>query len=196
MAIKQFKDYSTTRGYSDAQQLPRGGYVCRIIGAKIEEGNYGQTVKIAYDIAEGEFAGYFKEQFDDNPNEDKKWPGVYLLNVPTDDGSQQDGWTKRKFRTFTDALEDSNPGYHFDWDETKFVGKLIGFIVNYREWTASDGSTHMSPNPAKTASTQAVRDGKFKVPEDKVKTAASPLNAFKPDDNGFVPAGNDATIPF
>lgn len=195
MAINQFKDFDKTRGYSDGQQLPRGGYVCKILGAKIENGNYGQTVKIAYDIAEGEFKDYFKQQFDNNPNEDKKWPGVFLLNVPTDDGSQQDGWTKRKFRTFTDALEDSNDGYHFDWDEQKFVGKLIGFIVNYREWTDRDGNNHLSPNPAKSSSVKTIRDGKFKIPDDKVKASPSTSSSFKPAD-GFVPAGNDATIPF
>lgn len=195
MAINKFNGFETTRGYSEQEQLPRGGYVCKIVGAKIENGNYGQTVKIAYDIAEGEYTEFFKKQFDSNPNEDKKWPGVYLLNVPTDDGSQQDGWTKRKFRTFTDALEDSNNGYHFDWDEQKFVGKLIGFVFNYREWTDRDGNSHMSPNPAKSATVDAIRNGKYKVPDDKVKNPSA-SSSFKPDDHGFVPAGNDASIPF
>ncbi|MBQ6240903.1 MAG: hypothetical protein IJK56_11185 [Firmicutes bacterium] len=195
MAINQFKDFDKTRGYSEGQQLPRGGYVCQIIGAKVENNDYGQTVKIAYDIAEGEFKDYFKRQFDSNPNEDKHWPGIYLLNVPTDDGSQQDGWTKRRFRTFTDALEDSNSGYHFDWDEAKFAGKLVGFVFNYREWTDRDGNSHMSPNPARATTVQAIREGKYKVPDDKVK--ASPSTTYKPEDNnGFVPAGNNASIPF
>ena len=110
--IKKFNDFNETKGYSDSQQLPRGGYVCKIIGAKPIETKFGQSIKVAFDIAEGEFAGYYQQKYDANKNEDKKWPGTFLLNVPSDDGSTQDGWTKRKFRTFTDALEDSNTGYH------------------------------------------------------------------------------------
>ena len=137
--IKKFNDFNETKGYSDSQQLPRGGYVCKIIGAKPIETKFGQSIKVAFDITEGEFAGYYQQKYDANKNEDKKWPGTFLLNVPTDDGSTQDGWTKRKFRTFTDALEDSNSGYHFDWDETKFKNKMVGFIFNYREFETSDG---------------------------------------------------------
>lgn len=193
--INKFKDYEQTRGYSDSMQLPRGGYVCKIIGAKPQESQYGQTIKIAYDIAEGEYAGFYQQKFDSNTNEDKKWPATYLLNVPTDDGSKEDGWTKRKFRTFTDALEDSNDGYHFDWDEAKFKGKLVGFVMNYREWTASDGKSVLSPNAARATSIEKIRKGDFKIPDDKL-SSSRPANTVP--DTGFVnvPEGTDEEVPF
>lgn len=166
MAIKKFSDYDRTRGYAEGEQLPRGGYVCRIIGAKPIENGYGQSIKIAYDIEEGEYKGYFQRKYDASDREDKKWPGVYLLNVPADDGSERDGWTKRKFKTFVEALEDSNDGYHFDWDETKFKGLLIGFVMNYRQYETGD-RVGFAPNAAKSAGVAAIREGRYKIPEDR-----------------------------
>ena len=189
--ITQFKDYSTTKAYTESTILPRGGYVCKIIGAKVmPENQFGQSIKIAFDIAEGEYAGYYQAKFDANTNEDKKWPGVYMLNVPTDDGSEKDGWTKRRFRTFTDALEESNAGYHFDWDETKFKDKLIGFIFNYREWENSQGNTIMVPNAKNVTSVQKIRDGKYKIPDDKLLSGSSRRSASRIDDSFIdIPEG-------
>lgn len=197
--IKKFGDYEQTRGYSDSEQLPRGGYVCKIIGAKMQENEYGQSVKIAFDIAEGEYKDFYQKKYDANTNEDKKWSGTFLLNVPNDDGTQQDGWSKRRFRTFTDALEDSNPNYHFDWDETKFKGKLVGFIFNYREWQAPDGRLIRSANPAKTVSVDKIRKGNFKIPADKLLENVS-RGSGQTDDGttGFIniPDGVEKEVPF
>lgn len=192
MAIKQFKDYSTTRAYSDSEQLPRGGYVCRIIGAKVIENSYGQSIKVAYDIEEGEHKNYFQRKYDANTNEDRKWPGVYLLNVPADDGSERDGWTKRRFKTFVEALEASNDGYHFDWDETKFKGKLIGFVMNFRQYEI-EGRVGFAPNPAMSTSIDAIREGRFKIPKDKL------LKGHENDQEGAEPASSGSVtedIPF
>lgn len=167
MAIKRFSGYEEAKTYAETQQLPRGGYVCRIIDASVQDNQYGQSIKISFDVDEGEHKGYFQRIFDSKTAADKKWPGVFLLSVPNDDGTERDGWTKNKFKTFIVALEDSNPGYHFDWDETKFKGKQIGLIFNYRQYEFN-GSTGFAPNAAKSASVAAIRGGKFKIPKDKV----------------------------
>ena len=190
MAIKQFKDYNATRAYTDSEQLPRGGYVCRIIGAKVIENQYGQSIKVAFDIEEGEHKNYFQHKYDGNTNEDRKWPGVYLLNVPADDGSERDGWTKRRFKTFIEALEASNENYHFDWDETKFKGKLVGLVFNYRQYEY-EGRVGFASNPAKSAPVSAIRDGKFKIPNDRL------LKGHESEGEGFTSV-TEATddIPF
>lgn len=194
--IKKFGDFEQTRGYSDSEQLPRGGYVCKIIGAKVIENDYGQSIKIALDIAEGEYAGFYQRKFDANTNEDKKWSGTYLLSVPKDDGTKEDGWTKRKFRTFTDALEDSNPNYHFDWDETKFTGKFVGFVFNYREWKSPDGRIVSSANAANAVSIDKIRKGSYKIPDDKLlrKPSETPTGST----TGFtnIPEGVNEEVPF
>ena len=196
--IKKFNDFNETKGYSDSQLLPRGGYVCKIIGAKPIETKFGQSIKVAFDIAEGEFAGYYQQKYDANKNEDKKWPGVYSLSVPKDDGTEQDNWTKRRFKTFTNALEDSNSGYHFDWDETKFKGKRVGLVFNYREYEFN-GKNGMTPNPAKAVSVDAILNNKYKIPDDKLLNGSRPAApAQESAVDGFVSVkpGVEEEIPF
>lgn len=199
--IKQFSNYDNTQAYTGGEEkLPRGGYVCKITGTRIEEGNYGQRVKIAFDIAEGDYAGYFQAKFDRNTNEDKKWSGTYQLYVPKDDGSREDEWTKRSFKTFTNALEDSNTGYHFDWDESKFKGKLVGIIFNWREYDFN-GQTGFTPNAAQAASVKDIREGKYKIPDDKFlkKKNSKPLTAADQallDSFVNIPAGAEEEPPF
>ena len=171
--IKKFGDYEQTKAYTDAETLPKGAYVVKIMGATVEENSNGQYIKIGCDIAEGEFKDFYANQYKQDQREDKKWKCNYLLNVPKDDGTQEDGWTKRKFKTFTEALEDSNEGYHFDWDEKKFKGKHIGGLFNEQEFVKNDGSVGKTVKIGKVISVQALKEGKYKMPEDKILTTTN-----------------------
>lgn len=194
MAIKKFNDYNETKSYSDYQKLPKGGYVLKILGASVHENRVGQYVKISCDIAEGEFAGFFMAEYKNQDKEDKKWHCNYLLNVPKDDGSEKDGWTKRRFKTVTEALEDSNPGYHFDWDEEKFKGKLIGGLFNIREYEKNNGTVGEATNLAQLCAVEKIRSCNYKIPEDRRITNSVPAV----DANGFqnIPDGVDEELPF
>ena len=115
--------------------------------------------------------------------------------MPNDDGTEQDGWTKRKFKTFTDALEDSNPGYHFDWDESKFKGLIVGALFNEREYEKNDGSIGRALNFAQVISVDRVRSGNYKLPDDKLLKRSSGGGT---GDDGFmnIPDGVDDELPF
>ena len=195
--IKRFNDYDKTKAYSDFPTLPKGGYVCKVMGAAIENNGNGDYIKISFDIAEGEYAGFYATDYRSQQTEDKKWRGNYLLNIPLDDGSERDGWTKRKFKTFTEALEDSNAGYHFDWDESKFKGKLFGGLFNQREYKTRKGDYAWATNLAQVTTVEKVKTGDFKIPADrpaKNKTVAPATNS-----EGFmdVPAGaEEEGLPF
>ena len=99
MAIKRFGDYDNTKAYGDIPVLPKGGYVLKIIGAEVCENRNGQYIKISCDVAEGEYKDFFANEYHNQQQEDKKWHCNYLLNVPNDDGTEKDGWTKRRFKT-------------------------------------------------------------------------------------------------
>ena len=193
--IKKFKDYEQTKSYGDYEKLPKGGYVLVIKGAEALQNRIGDYIKISADIYEGEFIQFFTREYKNQQSEDKKWHCNYLLNIPKDDGSEQDGWTKRKFKTFTEALEESNEGYHFDWDEQKFKGKLIGGLFNEREYEGRDGAVRRSTNWANVCTVDKIREGNFTIPEDKLlKGSANPA----PASAAFmdIPDGIDDELPF
>ena len=199
MGIRRFGDYEKTQAYSEYQALPKGGYVVRILGATVHGNSNGQYVKVAADIAEGEYQGFYHRDYQNQQTEDKKWKCNYLLNVRKDDGSEKDGWTKRKFKTFTEALEESNPGYHFDWDETKFKGLILGGLFNEREYEKRDGSVGRATNFAQVCSVDMIRGNRYRLPEDRLmpKTGGGG-NSGMTDEFGFmtVPANAADELPF
>ena len=164
--MKQFKDFDKVKGYSESKQLPKGGYVLRIMNAEEKENANGLYIQISCDIEEGEYKGFFMEDYKNQEREDKKWHCNYLLNEPKDDGSERDGWTKRRFKTVTEALEESNDGYHWDWDEKKWKGKLIGGLFNTRQYKTNDGTIREATNLKQLCSVEKIRTGTYKPPKD------------------------------
>lgn len=196
--IKGFGDFDKVTGYQDKAQLPVGGYVMKIMGATVEENRIGQYVKISMDVAEGQYKDFFANDYraQEGGQRGKVWHCNYLLNVPADDGSERDGWTKRKFKTFTEALEASNDGYHFDWDEKKFKGLTIGGLFNMREYKTRDGNIGRSPNLAQVTSVEKIRTGKFRIPKDQLISGSqdgAPAPAAAPNSYTVV---NDDDLPF
>lgn len=153
------------------EALPAGSYVGKILGAKIEDvktnnGSF-QRLIIQMDVAEGEHAGHYKKLYDSQKDGQyaAKFKGVLRLNVPVK-GSQYEATNKRIFENMAWALEQSNKGYHWDWDETKLKGLAVGFTVRERDWMMEqDGNiaTGTTTEIARLDSVQDVRDGKCKL---------------------------------
>lgn len=190
--IKKYADAKAENSNTGAREkLPVGGYVCKIISAKVEETQWGDKLVLAFDIAEGEYKDFYKRDFDANTNDDKKWRGTFRLNIPADDGSEQDGWAKKRFNNFIYALEDGNTGYTFDWDEKKLKGKMIGIVFGNKEWEFN-GRSGWSTYAAYIYDVTAIREGKYKPAKDKplankpVETASA-FTALAVVDDGDLP---------
>lgn len=168
--MKPFSNYNETQVFSDRAVLPAGGYIAKIKKAAVRtySGQNGefQKLEIAFDISEGEYKDYFSNDLKGQKSEDKKWKGVLRLFVPVDDGSERDGKTKSIFKGNIEAVEDSNSGYHWDWDENKLSGKTVGVIFRNEEWEFN-GNTGWKAQPFKFISDEKIRQGKFKLPADK-----------------------------
>ena len=197
MPITRFRDYEKTKSYKDYERLPKGGYVLMIKGAEVLHNSVGEYTKIMCDIVEGDYKDFFLSEYCGQQKEDKKWHCNYLLNTPKDDGSEKDGWTKRRFKTVTEALEESNPGYHFDWDERKLKGKLIGGLFNEREYEASNGEIRRATNLAQLCSVEKIRSGNYKIPNDKLLDNR-PTMPTDTDTEDFmsIPDGIEDELPF
>ena len=172
------------------ETLPAGGYVCQILSARVESGDWGDTLVIAHDVCEGEFKDIFKRDYENNTREDKKWRGTFRLKLPKDDGTEQDGWKKRSLSNFLWALEESNPGYSFNWDEKTLKGKRIGLLYRNKEWEFG-GKSGWTTEAGGVESIGNIREGKFKMLKDK------PL-ANKPvvDTPVFTEDVDDGELPF
>jgi len=166
--MKQFKGYGRKEQY-EYEALPKGAYVIKLLSIKEEankNGN-GTHLKIAFDIAEGEYAGFYKRAFENDSREDKKWPadGQLVISAPEDNSEQ---WIVDNFNKFMTAVEDSNEGYHWNWDENTLKNKVVGakFCIEQSEY---DGKIYDHTRAKWFIAAQKVRDGKFgKLPNDKL----------------------------
>ena len=107
MAIKRFNDYEKTQAYGEIQQLPKGAYILKVLGVDLNENSVGQYITLHCDVLEGEHKDFFAKDYKAQQSEDKKWHCNFFINVPNDDGSEKDGWTKRRFKTIMEAFEES-----------------------------------------------------------------------------------------
>lgn len=200
--MKKLNGYESAQAYSDTERLPVGGYVLKILDA-VEQDNsdkgWNNQLIISFDIAEGEHKDFFAANYKAQTGEDKKWKGTYRLRVPKDDGSEQDNWTMRRFKTVMNAFEDSNKGYHFDWDEKKLKGLLIGALFNNKEYEFN-GRHGFFTNCHSLVTVEKIRSGKFEIPADTLLKNNGQHNGGygKPDADGFmnIPDGIDEELPF
>lgn len=186
--MKAINGFEKVQAFTERVKLPAGGYVAKCIGAKVvtypgKNGNPDfEKLEVAVDIIEGEYANYYKSEYDGNTSEDKKWKGVCRLYVPADDGSDKDELSKRRLKGMTQAFEDSNSGYHWDWNEGKLKGLKVGILVRDKEWSFN-GKTGFAPEIVSFTSVEAIHEGKFKVPNTKYL------------DNSAVPANGSPVAP-
>lgn len=196
--IKKYNGAESKKAeYSVGEPLPRGAYICKIMSAETLDYSWGQVVKLSVDVAEGEYKDFFAAKYRNDTNGNKKWKGTFRITVPDDSrNSQYKDSEKRAFDNFMFALEDSNRGYHFDWDERKLKGLLIGLMWRNKEWEM-DGNTGWTTEASHCLSISDVRDGNFKLPKDKPLKNNNSTNYPAPNSLDIVDDGSsDDDLPF
>lgn len=191
--------YDKSKRKKSFERLPKDAYVVMIKGAKEEPNRNGggSHLTLAFDIAEGEYKGFYQNQYDNRSDEDKKWPNdaKFYVNVP-DDNSASYVWDN--WNTFFADLEDSNNGFVFGGSPKELKGKLIGGKFHI-EQTEYNGRIYDHTRLRWTCVASDVRNGSAgRLPDDKLLAAASQTAAPATDSNGFmsVPEGTDEEIPF
>ena len=107
--MKPINNWNNQEAEREFIPLPPDGYVCKIMGAKVQEYSSCTMLVVSIDIAEGEFKDYYTNDYRSQTVEDKKWRGNLRLYIPSEDyPGEYDESTRRKFKSFTNALEDSN----------------------------------------------------------------------------------------
>ena len=111
--MKQYSDFKAEKTASGRELLPVGGYVCEIKSAKEEVYSWGSRLVLAIEVIEGEYAGFWKRDFDNNTRDDKKWRGIFRINCPTDDGSE--GFSKPSICLIAEGIPCRHTGVWSIW---------------------------------------------------------------------------------
>ena len=158
--MKQITNYETVQASSgEFARLMAGGYICKIMDVEdvpMNEQGKGDYLRINYDIADGDFRGYYKDIFD-------KFGGTWNASFIRSYKEKALGM----FKHFTNCIEASNAGYEWDWNEKGLVGKVVGLVLGEEEYQNSMGEikTKLVVNQVKTI--DEIKNGDFKVPAPK-----------------------------
>lgn len=146
--MKAFDGYDEVKVNNFGERLKLGGHICKVLEAKIEEfeskkdGKKYEQLIIKFDIeSPDEQAGFYADKFADDARKDAlnaKWKGFHRISVPT---NESEDFIKSTFKAFTTSVEESNPGYKWNWEENTLVGKTFGGVFGLEEFTLDDGRT-------------------------------------------------------
>lgn len=205
--IKKPQGYDDAAAYTgESQALPKGKYVCVIKQVAEQETEYGRKFVILYDIAEGEYAGFYEKMYKAHKQRDAKtatWKGVFKQSMDKN-GTP---WLKG----IITSIEKSN-NFTFPWNrednEKTLIGKKFGGIFRRRQFKADDKTTPFVTELWRIRSVAGLAEAE--IPEDELLPATelegdrpNPADAAAPpsfmDNDGFVniPEGaGDEGIPF
>jgi hypothetical protein len=195
--ITKPQGYDASAAYTgESVQLPKGKYVCTIKQVAIQSAkNGGQQFCILFDIAEGEYAGFYQKLFDADKAQNSanaKWRGVFKQNM--------DGKGLPWFKGIITSIEKSN-GFTFQWDkqdnEKMLKDKKFGGVFRRRQFEGNDGSRPIVTELFRIRSLEGLKDAE--VPEDELLDDAPAKPVPKTDSDGFmnIPEGaDDEGIPF
>ena len=137
--MKQFEGFKSEAPSNKFPNLPAGAYVAGIKNVKIDGKEPDQQLILRLDIIEGEWAGYYTKRYErDSQNArdyQPRYKGDFRLQIPDSANTkrQHPEWDTRAFNNAIWAIEQSNPGYKWDWNEGSLKGKVVG--INVREGT-------------------------------------------------------------
>lgn len=156
--MKQINNWNEIKEAGEFDSLPAGGYVAVI--KNVEDDPQKEYLKISFDIAEGNFKDYYLELYKSM----NFWGGSFYRSYKET--------AQAFFKGFITAVEESNAGYKFNFDETTLKGKKIGVVLREEEYVPQQG-----PNAGQVRtrlivdevrSVDKIRKGDFKVKEKKL----------------------------
>ncbi len=163
-------EYNEAKAIGENDRLTPGAYIARIIAVRtngidkfghfVDYVNEKQYVKLVFDIAEGEFAGKFSDDF--WYGEDKDYAHCTYLS-----------WKNLgALKGNMEAIAASNPGFDpmaaFNADAWHmFVGRYMGLVIGDEEYESDDGEIKTRLRLPNVKSVQDIREGNYRIPATK-----------------------------
>ena len=153
--MKKIENFEQVKASGEFDSLKPGGYIGVLY--KAEDESEKEYLKVSFDIAEGEFADYYKNLY----SQFNFWGGVFIRSYKEKALSM--------FKGFIKAVEESNVVYVWNWDESTLKGKKVGLIIQEEEYVPT-GGTHAGELRTrlivqKVVNVETIKSGKYKVPE-------------------------------
>ena len=143
------------------EQLPAGAYNCIIKDANEIQSKSGKAMlQLRLDIADGKHKDYFQNLYTTQNRKyaDVKWKGIY--------NQLTEGESLGFFKGLIQDIEDSNPGYKFNFDEKTLKDKKIGGVFGREQFKAQDGTLKFTPKCFYCVDIKRVKD--IDAPADKL----------------------------
>ena len=158
----------------EKEQLPSGGYIIEIMQAYENETASGKSLKISFDIVQGEYAGFYMKKYKKRYDKEEQWKGNYFMFYPKDN---DDIYTRGILKGNINAIEKSNTGIKLipTFDGNGFTsqsikdleGKLVGAVMYEKEWEMN-GRTGFYTTVSHLETVEDIKNGNYKVPEKKL----------------------------
>ena len=172
--MKPFAGFKSEAKSKSYEQLPEGPYVATIKATRIDGREPDQSLIIRVDVSEGQYAGYFTKRWkhdkDSNTRYEPKYKGDFRLRIPNEGSAYYEN-NLAKFNDAIYRIEQSNPGYHWDWNENGLVGLTVG--INMQKNFYND-------NPY-------TKIGRLEIADDVRKGIVNVMKAGEPRSDAYEP---------
>ena len=186
--MKKISGYDKIQESGSFKKLSPGGYVVKILDVTdVPDKEY---LKVSFDVCEGKDKDFFANEYKNDTREEKRWPNA---------GSFVRSYKEKALpmlKGFTTAIENSNKGYTWDFDEKKLKGKIVGLVLGEEEFLNSSGKLRNRTYVSAVRSVDVIRKGEFEVPALKKLDATKATSAASKPAEPFVnPFENDGAAP-
>lgn len=167
--MKKINDWENIKEADEFTSIKPGGYIAYI--KNIQDDTQKEYLKVSYDIKEGEFKDYYMNLYQSQ----NFWGGAFYRSYKEN--------AQSFFKGFITAVEKSNQGYKWDWNEQGLKGKLIGIVLQEEEYIPQQGK-HAGKVRTRlivqeTRSVDEIRKGNYTVKEK--KTLSNKKTSFEED---------------
>ena len=173
--MKAINNFDKIQESGSFEKLPVGGYIIKILA--VDDVSEKEYLKIFFDINDGEKKGFFQKAFKEDTRAEKKWPNA---------GSFIRSYKEKAlpmFKGFTNAIENSNKGYKWNFDEKSLVNKIVGVVIGEEQYLNQKGQVRTRTYVSAVRSVDTIKKGDFTVPElKKLDATKVSINAPKQDD--------------
>ena len=189
-----YKGFEAKKSGGFIELPPVGAYVAEIQAARVVEQNDREVIELFMEITDGEYANRFHEVYEDQKErfgDSAKYKGIFKLTPPVDG---DEDWRKRTFEGNLWCVQQSNPGYAWDWDEKKLKGKKVGISIRKRLYTYN-GRDRETTEIGRFETIEDVKAGKVKPMKDRDnRTSESPAEST--DGSEFTNVSTEVEVPW